>query len=429
MLDSGGGTGGNGGTNWANMSMIDMWMTLQNQDTTPHWQLVDGWRRSYELTLQHMSAVRNYRENLATAWPPEKSAAAAAYVARLDELLGHLQETYDAAIANHSALSSATLSISASRTDLEKVVTEYLANEAKLVDYEQDLKVAAMPVGAKGPAARPTPKNPVPGGRQTELEARARAIMSSLSVDLVQAKTQLRQPKEYVPFKRVNQNSEDLDNPYGAAPPIPPVVAFDPGLANGAGHSASASALGQFSQPSAPQSGTGRLPGLVLGGTTQPVVTAPPPPPTIAPPVGTGPVTPLPPIPAGLSNPASGPGSRGLPPQGRTAAGPVRIGSPGGIIGEIPSQPGVNGRPISSVSPVGGVINPGSPAGSKPPAGRATTMAGQPIGAVPRQGGESDSSTQRWDPDNPWATATGVSPILEPQPEPPIDPGPAIGLD
>lgn len=41
-----------------------------------------------------------------------------------------------------------------------------------------------------------------------------------------------------------------------------------------------------------------------------------------------------------------------------------------------------------------------------------------------REQGESD----RWDPDNPWATEEGVSPVvLPPDEQGPIDPGPAIG--
>ena len=77
MLDPGG-SGGYGGTNWAGKSVRDMWQAMANQQTDNHWTLLSGWRKSYELTLQHMSAVRSYRDNLATAWPPEKSPASAA---------------------------------------------------------------------------------------------------------------------------------------------------------------------------------------------------------------------------------------------------------------------------------------------------------------------------------------------------------------
>lgn len=431
MLDSGGGSGGHGGTNWANMSMIDMWMTLQNQDTTPHWQLVDGWRKSYELTLQHMSAVRNYRDNLTTAWPPEKSAAAAAYVARLDELLGHLQETYDAAIANHSALSSATLSISSARTDLEKVVTEYLANEAKLVDYEHDKEVAAMPVGGKGSVPRPTPKNPVPNGRQTELEARARGIMSSLSVDLVQAKTQLRNPTPYQPLSR-GDNPEDNSDVVGPPPPIPPVTAFDPGSAGSSG-GAGIARVSQVDAPTAPQStgGSGRLPGLVLGSNQPPVIAPPTPPPVNAPVVGGPSVGPglgaplLPPF--GTAGPGGIKGGTARPTAPPVSGG--RITPPGGVIGAVPGT-GTgqvsSGRP--SVNPVGGVITPNN-------AGRPGTTSSRPfaqsLGAVGSRPYDSDDDTDenwRWDPNNPWQTAKGVDPVLRPADEPPIDPGPAIGL-
>jgi len=85
MLDPSGGSG-NGGTNWYGRSVPDMWTAMANQQTDNHWTLLTGWRKSYELTLQHMSAVRNYRDNLAAAWPPERSAASAAYLQRLDDL-------------------------------------------------------------------------------------------------------------------------------------------------------------------------------------------------------------------------------------------------------------------------------------------------------------------------------------------------------
>jgi hypothetical protein len=427
MLDSGGG-GGYGGTNWAAMSMIDMWMTLQNQDTTPHWQLVDGWRKSYELTLQHMSAVRSYRENLSTAWPPERSPAAAAYIGRLDELLGHLQETYDAAIANHSALSSATLSISSSRTDLEQVVTEYLANEAKLVDYEQAREVAAMPVGGKGSVPRPTPKNPVPNGRQAELEAKARSIMSSLSVDLTQAKSQLKEPKPYQPLAR-GDVSEDSSDIVGPPPSVPPVTAFDPG-SGGAG----TSRFSQIDAPTAPQStsGGGRLPGLVLGG-NQPPVIAPPAPPPVSPPLGGGPSggptfgTPLPPVLGGAGGPGairSGTARPSTPPM---SGG--RVTPPGGVIGAVPGTSAGQssiGRP--PVNPVGGVIAPNTVGR---PGNAANRPVAQPIGMTgsrPLDSDEEIGENRRWDPDNPWQTAKGVDPVLKPQEELPIDPGPAIGL-
>ena len=60
MLEADGG-GGYGGTDWMGMDVIEMWQAIENQDTTAHYQLLTGWRKSYELTLEHLSQVQNYR--------------------------------------------------------------------------------------------------------------------------------------------------------------------------------------------------------------------------------------------------------------------------------------------------------------------------------------------------------------------------------
>src|SRR4051794_28868466 len=128
--------GGGGGTAWSSMDVPAMWNLVANQDTSAHYKMLTGWQKSYELILEHMGQVRNYRDNLAAAWPPEKSPASAAYVAQLDNLLENLQQTYDAAVANHTAFASATLSLSLSRTDVKKIYDEYTANQAKIDEFE-----------------------------------------------------------------------------------------------------------------------------------------------------------------------------------------------------------------------------------------------------------------------------------------------------
>ncbi|MFG1603015.1 hypothetical protein [Actinoplanes sp. NPDC049265] len=432
MLDAGGG-GGYGGTDWSGMSMTDMWKALQNQDTTPHWELVDGWRKSYELTLQHISAVRSYRDNLASAWPPDKSRASAAYIDRLDALLEHLQETYDAAIANHSAFSSATLSISSSRRELETVVTEYLANETKLADYEQAKEAANVPLGEDN-LPRPTPTNPVAAGRQIQLETRARAIMSSLSTDLIQARSQLKQPARYTPTAKGGIDEDDSDV-VGPPPPIPPVATFDPGSssASGSGHSAvgSARTLPTDAGVTTPSGGGGRLPGLVLGGVQPPVAAPLAPPPVVSPP-SPGPTygTPISPPIAGPSgyNGLRG-GASGLTgPSGKLPSGGRGIPPSGVIRNPSTVTPGQStpGRP--AVNPVGGVIAPNTPGKTSGSPGRPGMAPMAPMGSRPNEPDDHSPDKQRWDPDNPWRTAKGVDPVLMPTEEPPIDPGPAIGL-
>lgn len=445
MLDAGGG-GGYAGTNWSAASVIDMWLAIANQDTTPHWQLLSGWRKSYELTLQHMSQVKNYRENLATAWPPEKSPAAAAYLARLDVLIDHLQQTYDAAVANHSAFSSATSAISAARTKLKTVVNEYLANEGKLQTFAQEQ--AQRPKG--GLQRGPEPKPPVPDSRQIQLEAQARSIMYGLSTEITQARTQITKPAPYDPTHgRFGEDSNRPESSY-APPPIPPVVAFDPGTP--ASHTAtSGGSQGGLTQP--PLSTTQpspRVPGLILGG-VEPSPIAPTPPPTTNPnpPVTIGPSPtnippPSPPLPTpvntgGPTTPTGGRGrgiAIGTPTDGVFGSpnGTARPMPPGGVIGGMPGrslgQPGTSGRQPTQVNPVGGVIGPS--AGGRPGAtGRLAGTTSQPLGGTPGRSlerVEDSPSSARWDPDNPWETAKGVSPVLVPLADQPIDPGPAIGL-
>src|SRR5690349_901857 len=127
--------GGSRGTDWMGMDVVQMWQALENQDTTAHYQLLTGWRKSYELTLEHLGQVQNYRQSLAEAWPPETSAASATYIQRLDNLIQNLQATYDAAVANHDAFATATLAISTSREDVKRIYDEYTTNQAKLAEF------------------------------------------------------------------------------------------------------------------------------------------------------------------------------------------------------------------------------------------------------------------------------------------------------
>lgn len=437
MIDAGGG-GGYGGTNWSSVSVIDMWLAVGNQETTPHWELLTGWRKSYELTQQHMAVVKNYRENLATAWPPEKSAASAAYIERLDDLIAHLQRTYDAAVANYGAFSSATLALSSARGDLEKVVDEYLANQSKLADFEKDQ--ADKPTSG-GIMVRPAPNPPVAVGRQAQLEAQARTIMFGLSAEVIQARAQIAQPPKYVPRMGVDDDSTDFGGTTHTPPTIPPIVPVTPGVNT----SSSATSFTQgpasthSNSPATATPSTPRLPGLVLGGTD---VTAPTPPtltpsqslivggPPNPPVVTTGPFTGLPVGSNSLPfSSTPGRGASAIP--GQT----MRAMPPGGIIGTAPAmglrQPGSGSRPVPSVNPVGGILNPNNGPGSRGQTGRTQPGATNPLGTIGGRAANEDDgreTSSRWDPDNPWETSKGVEPILQPPVEQRVDPGPAIGL-
>jgi hypothetical protein len=419
--------------------------------------MLSGWRKSYELTLEHMAAVRRYRDELATAWPPERSPAAAAYVARLDELLGYLQQTYDAAVANHTTFSTATLALSEARTDLKKVYDEYVANAGKLEAHEKS--VLKRNNAGKGSTATPPP---VADGRQAQLETQARSLMYGLSSELSLAQTRIAKPPAYDRKLYFDENADNVGGGSSAPPPIPPIVPVTPMARVGAGTASTGSNPNTATVQPPPTTPTNpRQPGLILGGAEPPLA---PPPITPSPPpvVGPGPNPPIvgpgslpptttSPVPPSRIGPAplppGGPmpipphsGRPGVPAQPSVGTG-ARPMPPGGIIGGTPgmfpgigvSQPGVPGRPAASVNPVGGVINPGSGPSARGAPGHSTASATSqpftPVGTRQTDRRDEDDDPLRWDPDNPWATAKGVAPVVMPPPEQRVDPGPAIGLN
>jgi hypothetical protein len=427
-----------GGTDFYSMDVPTMWALVANQDTTAHYQLLSGWQRSYELILQHMAQVQNYRDNLATAWPPEKSPASAAYIAELDGLVANLQKTYDATIANHTAFAGATLSLSLSRNDLKKIYDQYAANQTKLDAFN----AAPKPLSS-GKAVAPPLKPPVAAGQQEQLNNQARVLMSKLSTDLAQAQTSLTTPPAFDPARFQDVGKKDEPTQTYTPPVIPPVI---PTESNAGASSSHGSSISPITVPaSSPIAGV-RQPGLVLGGIDPLIATSPTPATPL--PTGTGPLPNvisqapiLPPAPFPSGTPTAPGVMRSLPGEGigrsGISAGPVggvRAMPAGGVIG---GAPGVGpGRPAlgrgssaQRVNPIGGVI--GSSSGDSGSGPRGSSTGGQSLsnlaGRTGRRG-KADESTA-WDPDNPWETSEGVAPVVLPVAEQRVNPGPAIGLD
>src|SRR5690349_13469994 len=194
MLDTG---DGGGGTPWESMTLDKMQELIQNPSTDAHWRLVSAWQRSAELLNEHRFQVLQYRENLATAWPPEKSAASAAYLERLDQLINSLTETYEASIINRTAFSGVTGSIYQAQVQMNRIYQEYQTNKA----------VSAAPE------------------RQEALRIQAVKLLSGVSNDLAEGQLHIVTPPAYQP----GRVSEDDPQPVATTtshvpPPLPPVT-------------------------------------------------------------------------------------------------------------------------------------------------------------------------------------------------------------
>ncbi|SFD11052.1 hypothetical protein SAMN05216284_11142 [Micromonospora sediminimaris] len=434
------------------MNVADMWACLQGHHTDNHWRHVAGWRKIAELAGQHLGRLRTYRERLAQVWPPETNAASHAYLVKLDELISQVQRTHDAATANQTALSAATQALTSSRSKLQKIHEEYADKLQQKRSWEQ---TAADP---KAAAASRAIHPPVSESDLERLNAQARNIMYGLSTELQQAQTQLRHPP---PTPRASVQTSDPDvYATGIQPPaIPPIVPMSP-------PKAASPAISQFRSPPLKARAT-HTTGPILGSAvlastssnySPPTnLTAEPPPNLTA---GTDP------RPTPFWGVNGHPLENGRPTQITSDRQPPRTGGSnstrgtptGGLIGGSPAagigHPTSPNAPARPTPPFGGLIGGGAAgtaptggAGSRPGGGR--SLGGvplpPPIGSPPgtlqvtgmseRQGRSArptpgDTGARSWDPDNPWATASGVEPIVTPpKDDGPIDPGPAIGLN
>jgi hypothetical protein len=453
--------GGGGGTDWSAMTVQTMQALIQNPKTDQYYQLLTGWERSYQLIADHMSQVQGYRDNLAAAWPPAKSAASAAYLARLDDLLKSLNETYEAALANHDAFAAATLSIGLAQPEMQKIYDEYTSNQT-LLDTYNDTKTQQQSSSTPSPSPSPSPSGeepPVAPGRQEALRQKAATLMSSVSSDLVQAQVKIVTPTRYEPSLGIEDKGTSNGGSTYAAPPIPPITPVSIGTSSTGSTSARPSTTFPISTGNTAPVTTlpsTNQPGLVLGGTTPPVTTPPPSTGPFSPTIpggGTaGPISPpglLPPLPGGGSLPPPNAGVGrvvGLPNEGVIRSGGrlpegMRAMPPGGVIGGTTGgslgQPGATRAGARRINPVGGVIGEGGegPAASGRGAGRGMGARGalseQPFGQAGGRGRGHRNQTDEtyWDPNNPWETEDGVDPVVLPPGEQRIDPGPAIGLN
>ncbi|PWU52960.1 hypothetical protein DLJ47_17510 [Micromonospora sp. S4605] len=442
-------------TDWRLMDVASMWACLQDHDTTNHWKQVAGWRKVCDLAQTHLARLQEYRRGLAEAWPPETNEAARAYLRELDELIDKVRRTHDAATANYTTLSAATQAIGSSRAELEKVYEEWAVKLQQKRAYEA---TAADPKAAMGSRV---PDQPVTDADLERLNVQARGIMYGLSTELQHAQVMLRQPPP-VPGMAGRKDPQSADVYGGAAPAIPPIVAVPlPSASNMSSITRPASTPRPAPAPTAPGVGP------VLGGAPArlaPASSGPANPQTSSTPLNSPSSIGLPATPPPVTSRGrpSAPGEPGEP-GGRRAnslspntSPATRSLPPGGLIGGPPGlglgQPGIGNSQPRRVNPIGGVIGgggagtaPSGGAGSRPGGGRSVAGHGiSPIGGAPGFVGlngangfqgraRRDSDNEKsggWDPDDPWKTDQGVSPIVRPPDEDgPIDPGPAIGFN
>ncbi|MEV6964960.1 hypothetical protein AB0M47_07565 [Hamadaea sp. NPDC051192] len=463
MLDAGG--GGGGGTSWYDKDTPTMWAYISEINTEPMWKQAGGWQKAIDLASTNLYRLKDFREQLVTAWPPDKSTASKAYVDKLDELIKSVQDVYDGAVTNKTSATNLASAIGEAQYKVKPLYDQWLENLGKQSTYDQNLSAKKTELADKygansrsystslGSWMRSNP-DPSVAAKQDALDNQARTAMSNLSTDLVVSKGNMVEPQPYTPPKLAGKPRDDSGGDSGST-----------GSTGSTGSSSSYSGSSSSVPPVVPMPAyiPPSQPSLT-GSTYVPNPTMPTPMPTVptlpgTPPTGpiglTPPVPPVGPqgvikpnLPPGPTGPTVRPGPLGPnnilggknplagPPGGRPLVGPQGIiGQQGGrpTTGGMPGRGGVNpaggvvgGRGAGGVGGPGAAGGRGGTGGTGVAGGRGAGMVGAGAGGRGKRG--DDEHGNEWDPDNPWEVAEGVAPVVDaPGDFGPIDPGPAIG--
>jgi len=417
--------GDGAGTDWSAYDVPAIWSMVADFDPGPQWRHVTGWQRACSLTERHLTEMRSFRDRLAAAWPLSPGSASSAYVAELDRLIASVQATYDAATANHGVMSAATHAIAEVRDQLEPVYEQWQAHESAMAAYE-----AAVESSRSGPLPTPMPgPPPVPVSWRDELNARARGVMEAVSGELALASLQLTQPPEYsAPRLRADPGQDRLaadGGPGFVSPVVPSVVPKARVGTRRGGIAGTRSAKEARDRPATKLSTRQRHPTAGRTTTSAPGVVGGRPRGST---VGTAgrdafkaehAKLPLPTHESATSH------SRSAPRQPFPGVIGVQPG---------PGNPAANVRQTPRVNPVGGVISSAPlprPAHGSGNDRRANLGSDGTFGSLRNSGRslEQEQARDDRDPDNPWSTIPGVTPVIEARPcSGRHDPGPAIGL-
>lgn len=204
------------GTEWHKKDIPAMWATVAHHTPDAYTPHLAGWRRTTELLSEHVSRMRAYRTNLALAWPPTRSPAAAVYLARFDTDIANAQATLEASIANYAAYAAAMQIVSEAQTKLRPIFEEYTAHAA--ANAARSEMVSASGGRAAAGAFITAPEA---NGRLADLTSMARATMYRASQELIEATAALQIAP---PYEFLSPRDDMSPKAPISTPNIPPVI-------------------------------------------------------------------------------------------------------------------------------------------------------------------------------------------------------------
>ncbi|MEV4511843.1 hypothetical protein AB0K00_23095 [Dactylosporangium sp. NPDC049525] len=332
-------------------------------------------RRQQAALETQRDRLRTLRDQLAEAWPPEKSEAATAFIQRVNDMIRAMSETANGAAEVRSRVTLIAEALDQARAELAPLVEQ----------YQRTADQADQRVGEQA---------------RKRLDEHARRILMAADAAVVEPAAGL---NVVLPtYKRIS---------------LPTAVASPPVTTNGSssggasGGSASRSVTGfaspRFDPPAVTIDPAEDQEVLLAAGTADDV--------------GHGVIPPL---------AATADGARTL----ASAVSAPSLG-PGRILGAVPRPgPGVPNGPGTQMN---GVIS--SASGGVPFGGRASGITGSAVRPLGSAGGRQDTSSAQYasrrrasqdGQDELWTVPSGVSAVIEPPATRPHDPGPGVlGID
>jgi hypothetical protein len=388
-------------TNWEAFNTPRIWAMVADEDNAESWRQIAALGSMADTVKDQRNRLVSARDALMQAWPPKENPGSEALLAKVNALLANMADTKAKADENAAQLGHVLETLRQAKTKIEPLYQKYLDKSDDLVpnwwdnaEDELDKQARQHMIEAEGTIAKHAEKIVAPSPYKLKVDSYVEEGGSEFP--LTEASS--------------TQGSASRDDRAGNAgfvvphEPPPPLPGRDPVL------------------PSAP--GLGRIDGPGLAG----VSPLPPPAPPGAAPLPPGTAAPLQPVQPGF---VIGGGGAFVPSRGGGSSGmrsSVGIGSPIGrglYTGAKPATPAW--LPAGQAQP--GIFGvPGQP--SRGGQSR-SAVRGQPSGSPMLHGGNRDrrvgESGIQPDPDDPWATAEGVAPVIEPSlREPRHDPGPGV---
>src|SRR5438552_4053128 len=113
-----------GRTAWENCDVPQMAGYL-NEHLGAAWAQARAWFDTASMAASYAAALWRFRENLATVWPPERSPAARAYLARLDSLIASVDDTADATAGTGEALNGLLTTLDGAKPGMQQLLAEW----------------------------------------------------------------------------------------------------------------------------------------------------------------------------------------------------------------------------------------------------------------------------------------------------------------